>query len=199
MKRKEILKMIFVNPFEKIAGWQALGLGLIFVVLTALIGSAKGTYFDGVLDLHFSYNPYSLWISCAMLAIDLATIIIMFLIAGVIFSKNFRIIDVVGTNFLAKGTALFLVLTAFIPIQDTVSDALKDPILFMKNPNILFTSFTFILQTVLSILLLIWYIALLYNAFNVSLNIKKNGKVVIFIFVLIFAEIVSGISIKSFF
>jgi len=199
MKRKEFLKMIFVNPFEKIAGWQALGLGLILVVLTALIGSAKGTYFDGALDTHFSGNPYPFWICCVMLAIDLAALIIMFLTAGVIFSKNFRIIDVIGTNFLAKGSALFLALTAFIPIPDAVSNALKDPKLLMENPYIVFTSFTFILQTVLSILILIWYIALLYNAFKVSLNIRKKGKVVVFIFMLIIAEIVSAISIKSIF
>jgi hypothetical protein len=199
MKRKEILRLIFVNPFEKIAGWQALGLGLIFVVLAAFIGSFRGAYFDGVLDLHFSYTSYPLWIVFAMLAVDFATLIILFLIAGAIFSKNFRVIDVIGTNFLAKGTALFLILTEFIPIPEVVSNVLRDPKLLMENPNVLFSSFAFILQMVLSVLIMIWYIALLYNAFSVSLNIKKGRRVVIFIVVLLLAEIVSKIVIHFLF
>ena len=195
MKRKEILRMIFANPFKKIAGWQALGLGLIFVVLAAFVGNFNGAYFNGVLDVHFSETPYPLWITFAMLAIDLASIITMFLIVGIIFSKNFRVIDVIGTNFLAKSTVLLLVLTSFIPIPDAISNALKDPKLLMENPYILFSSFAHILTLVLSILIIVWYIALLYNAFNVSLNIKKNLRTVVFIFALISAEVLSQILI----
>jgi hypothetical protein len=194
MKSKEVFRIIFVNPFEKIAGWQALGLGLIFVVLSALTGSHNGAYFDGALDMHVSGVPYSLWMALAMLAIDLASLIAMFLIAGIIFSKNFRVIDVIGTNFLAKAPALLLCITAFMPLPDTF----KDLKLLIENPDMIFASFPFIVLMLLTIPIMVWVIALLYNAFKVSLNIRKDIRVVVFIFVLIFAEVLSKVGMRFF-
>jgi len=193
MKTKEILRLIFVNPFEKIAGWQALGLGLIAVILTALIGSYYGGYFNGAIDFSPKGNSYPLWIALAMLAISITSIIIMFLLAGVIFSKNFRVIDVVGTVTLAKASCFFLALTVFIPKPALLNDVQA----IVKNPDILLTSFVFWIDFFISILLVIWFIALLYNAFVVSLNIRKNLRVVVFIFALLFAEILSKVLLKT--
>jgi len=192
MKTKEILKLIFVNPFEKIAGWQALGLGLIAAILAALIGSYYGGYFDGALDFHATGNPYPLWIAMAMLAIGIASISIMFLLAGVIFSKNFRVIDVIGTSALAKVPFFFLALTGFIPKPEVLNDIQA----IIKNPNILLASFTFWIDLVIATLLMIWFIVLLYNAFRVSLNIRNNLRVLIFILALVLAEIISKVLIK---
>ncbi|MDR2085479.1 MAG: hypothetical protein LBP67_10850 [Bacteroidales bacterium] len=198
MKRNEIFRLIFVNPFEKIAGWQALGLGLIFIILTALIGSYNGAYFDGALDMHTNGKAYSFWAAFAMLNIDLASIIIMFLLAGLIFSKNFRVIDVIGTTYLAKAPTLFLALTAFFPQPEFIDMIFENPEVFISNPNIIFSSVSFFAIILLSIPILIWTIVLFYNAFKVSLNIRKNNSV-IFIFAIVLAEIISKIFINILF
>jgi hypothetical protein len=191
MKSKEILKLIFVNPFEKIAGWQALGLGLIITVLSTLIGSYNYSYFDGFLDMHTS-NPLPIWMAFAMLGINLVCVIFMFLLAGLFFSKNFRVVDVVGTSFLARAPFLFLAFVTFIPMPEI----LKDPVALLERVDILLSSYTFWISSILSLLIAVWFIALHYNAFKVSLNIKKNLRVVVFVFAIIFAEILSKILIK---
>jgi hypothetical protein len=42
----------FINPFERIAGWQALFLGVVVMTLTAVVGKINLVAFDGVLDVH---------------------------------------------------------------------------------------------------------------------------------------------------
>jgi len=190
MKTKEILKLIFVNPFEKIAGWQALGLGLIALVITAFIGSYNGAVFDAALSMHMSFESYPIWIAFAMLAINLTSIVLMYLIAGVVFSKNFRVIDVVGTVALAKVPNIFLALLAFIPLP-ILQAAQTDRTIFMEDPFLLLGSFSFIAFILCSLILMVWYITLLYNAFKVSLNINRNLRIVVFIFALILAIIIS--------
>ena len=190
MKTKEILKLIFVNPFEKIAGWQALGLGLIVAILAALIGSYCGGIFNGALDYHTTGNPYPWWKALAMLAISIASIIIMFLLAGIIFSKNFRVIDVVGTVTLAKAPFFFIALTEFLSKPVIMNDIQA----IINNPGVLYTSFTFWINLLLATLIAIWFIALLYNAFKVSLNIRKH-RVMVFVIALILAEVLSKVLI----
>jgi len=194
MKTKEILKLIFVNPFEKIAGWQALGLGLQPILIIAILGSELGVYFDGALDLHLSGSPYSLWKALAMLSICIASIIFMFLLAGIIFSKNFRVIDVIGTTILAKAPFLFLTLAGFIPLPEILQDTKA----IIDNPYSIF-SFSLIAIILLTIPITIWLFALHYHAFKVSLNIRKNLRVVVFIFALLFAEILSKVIIHYIF
>jgi hypothetical protein len=189
MKLKEILKLIFVNPFEKVAGWQALGLGLIFVVAMTFIAFINKHYFTGAFDLKITRCTYALSEAFVMMAIGLASIILMFLLAGICFSKNFRVIDVFGTTILAKFPHFFLALNSFIPMPFF----LKDPKIIMEDPNIIFTSFTFMMNMILSLLIMVWLITLLYNAFRVSLNIRKNLRVGIFISAMLLAEILSKV------
>jgi hypothetical protein len=43
---------MLINPFTRIAGWQAFGLGMIGLILMGIMSSINGTAFDGVLDMH---------------------------------------------------------------------------------------------------------------------------------------------------
>jgi len=42
-----------INPFERIAGWQALTAGLAVMTLTALIGTYNSIHFSGLMNTHF--------------------------------------------------------------------------------------------------------------------------------------------------
>jgi hypothetical protein len=197
MSTKEVLSLIFVNPFKKIAGWQALGLGLVFVVSAAVIASYSGAVFNSAIDYH-PCDPYPTWQALTMLAIDLGSVSLLFLLAGILFSKNFRVIDVIGTVFLAYSPYLFFALMGFIPMPEFY----KDTSILLENPKIIFASFStifrvFVVDFVLMLLLLVWFFALLYNAFRVSLNIRKTWlRIVVFIIVMILATVLSKIIIN---
>lgn len=45
MKNKAIGLMI--NPFTRVAGWQAFSLGLVFIILMGIIGTYSNVSFDG--------------------------------------------------------------------------------------------------------------------------------------------------------
>jgi len=197
MTRKEILKLIFVNPFEKVAGWQAFGIGLVFVILTAFVGSCSGAYFDGALDVHSTGKAYSFWVAILMLFIDLVSIIVMFLLAGLVFSRKFRVADVCGTMFLAKAPTLFIALVMFLPMPELESMSKEGIESFIESLSVLPMMLSLIAIVLATIAIIVWTFALFYNAYRVSLNIKKNG-VIIFIAAILIAEILSIILLKVF-
>ncbi|MDY9917319.1 MAG: hypothetical protein U2P89_00410 [Proteiniphilum sp.] len=53
MRNKFTWNLLF-NPFTKIAGWQAFALGMLFVLLTGVIGTYAGVAFDGAIDSHIT-------------------------------------------------------------------------------------------------------------------------------------------------
>lgn len=54
MKSKEFWHLL-INPFRRIAGWQAFGVGVLFVVVMGLVGTWADVAFDGgyALDRQF--------------------------------------------------------------------------------------------------------------------------------------------------
>ncbi|MDR2231589.1 MAG: DUF3887 domain-containing protein [Tannerella sp.] len=169
----------FVNPFERIAGWQALLIGLAVMSLTAIVGKINRVAFDGVLDVHagaiFSYVA-----SFVMQAVNLIALFLTMWLAGVLFSKSkLRAIDVVGTMALARFPYLLLALVCFLPVIPTD---------LYDIPRIII--FTFI-----SLPFIIWMVVLMYKAFSVSCNMKGGMAIAIFAGALLVAEIISKIVI----
>ena len=48
------------NPFIRVAGWQAFGVGIIIVLISAVLASYGNLAFDGAIDAHFGDNITSL-------------------------------------------------------------------------------------------------------------------------------------------
>ena len=71
MKTK--MKFLF-NPFERIAGWQALFVGFAVMALTAIVGKINHVAFDGVLDVHAGAT-FDFTTSFAMRAVDFNALI----------------------------------------------------------------------------------------------------------------------------
>ena len=104
------------NPFERIAGWQALFIGLAAMALTAVVGKINNVAFDGVLDAHTGAR-FSFTASFAMQAVNFISLFLTMWLAGVCFSKSkLRAIDVAGTMALARAPMLLLALICFLPI-----------------------------------------------------------------------------------
>ncbi|KTD58899.1 hypothetical protein [Legionella shakespearei] len=99
---------ILINPFQKIAGLQALGLGLILMVAMSLTGIATDAYFDGIigymipLGLKTAVKPnffLLLYQNAAAVFITAS----MFITVSLLFrQKRIRIIDFFGTVALAR-------------------------------------------------------------------------------------------------
>jgi hypothetical protein len=191
---KNSIFCFLINPFERIAGVKALVIGIVFCVLIGLLGCFSGAYFDGVLDCHLSERG-NLLQSAVFLCIDWASLVIVFGILAVIFAKNVRFIDIMGTFALSQAPRLFEALSAFF-----VPSAFLNKIETLQNPLELLDELlrqpAFIIFSIISIVATIWYITLIYNAFRISTNIKTPKIIFIFIAGILLAEVLSKASIS---
>ena len=167
-----------INPFERIAGWQALLIGGGAMALTAVFGKINHVAFDGVLNVHAADMPFSFAASFAMQAVNFLSLFLTMWIAGVCFSKaKFRALDVAGTMALAYIPMLLLAVICFLPI---VPVGLHD------------FSRMFIFGAIV-IPFIIWTVALMYNAYTVSCHLKGVKAVVSFIGALLIASVISKV------
>lgn len=89
------------NPFRRIAGWQAFGVGLAVAVIAAYLASCGKLAFDGVLDAHFVATlPFAE--SLLLLCINLVSISAVMYFAALTLTSNFRYQDILGTLTLAR-------------------------------------------------------------------------------------------------
>lgn len=185
MKSKSIFSLL-VNPFTRIAGWQAFGLGLVFIVLMGFIGADSGIAFDGIFDMHLF--EITVQQSFLYLAIDLFSLVLVMWITGLIVSKNFRFIDILGTMTLAKAPFLLLAIMGYFTSAPNTSEILKDP-------YVVFQSLSFVIMLTLSLPVMIWSIALMFNALKITCDLKGSTLTVAFIIGLFVSEILAKILI----
>jgi len=186
MKTNEFGSLIF-NPFKRIAGWEAFGIGLVIVVLTTFTGNFAGIYFDGVIDMHFAENFDSLK-SWLMIPVNIISISVIMWLAGITVSKNFRFIDILGTMTLSRAPFLLIALASFFVKVPDLSGIMQDPF-------VIFDSISFIIILILTFPIIIWSVTLMYNAYKISTGASGQKLSISFIFGLIIAEIISKIII----
>jgi len=165
-----------INPFERIAGWQALFIGMVVMALTAVFGKINHIVFDGVLDVHFGILDFSA--SFSMQAVNFLVLFLTMWLSGVCFSKSkLRAIDVAGTMALARTPMLALGLICFLPVV----------------PQDIFDILRSVIFVVIVIPLTVWMVALMYNAYTVSCHLKGSRAVWSFVGALLVAEAVSKV------
>ena len=157
-----------INPFERIAGWKALAIGLCFMSLIAILGKINHLFFGRIFTVAF--YPHTFFQAFYNQIIIWGVLFIVMWIAGKIFSKSkSRIIDVAGTMALSRVPMLLVVLLGFIPF-------------FSKGIPTIFN--------LLCIILLIWTAVLMYNAYSVSCNLNGLRGILSFIGASVTAEII---------
>ena len=163
-----------INPFERIAGWQALSIGLVVIFFTALAGSCNNIYFNGVLDIRPYHHSF---VEALLNQIVNITTISLAMWLGALLSRSLsirtgRFIDVAGTLALSRVPYLFFALLSFIPA--------------------FVTGFTYqVIAWAVAALLSIWAVALMYQACRVSCGFKGNKGIIVFIISLIVSEAIS--------
>jgi hypothetical protein len=187
------------NPFRFIAGLTALLLGLSIVLISGFVGSFSNTHFDGVLDAHTGFQA-PLWCFFAEGLINWVCMVVPLFFFGLIVSRSsFRMIDVLGTQALARWPYL---ITAAVMLPDANQRVVAYIMskLTQNAPTAAISCidvFIFVFAMIAAILMLIWMVALMYRAYAVSCNIKGAGAVITFIVSLIGAEVLSKFAILS--
>lgn len=182
------MKKWLFNPFIYIAGAKALLIGLAAMIATGIVGYLSHTHFDGAIDMHVSH-PAPITIFFAELFTDWLCISLFFFGTGMVLARSSpRVIDVAGTAALARWPALLSAIIGFginLPHTENIQE-----IRAAITPSVLVFS-------MLSLVPMIWMIALLYNAFCVSCGLKGGKAIGGFIAALALAEIASKLIIHQ--
>jgi hypothetical protein len=183
MKTIDLNRWLF-NPFHYIAGMQALIAGWLIIIVTAVIAFYGRIHFDGAIDLHVgAVTPF--WFYLAEPFVAWASIVIVFYPTALLLSNSkIRLIDFMGTTALARVAMLPGALVALLPPIQNLNPEKLDP--------------TALIASLLLLVPAIWLVALLYNAFSMSGNLKGSKAVAGFIAALLIAEIISKFAFNLF-
>lgn len=194
MKRKWTTWLF--NPFMYVAGFQALGAGLVIMLVIAWMSTFTSIRFDGVLDIHLG-QPLSFMAHLKMMLIDYAAMCLLLFIAGMMLSKShYRLIDILGTQLVARWPLIFITLFTLIvnlnPLQDAAAKLTPEQI------DSLFTV-PFIIFLCISVMVTVWMIVLMYRSYTISFNLSGNRAIVSFIVCFVLAEVFSKLIIIKLF
>lgn len=180
------------NPFMYVAGWQAMGASVLMMIITAWLATFSDIRYDGVIDIHLGH-PLSFIAHIQMMLIDYAMLCILLLVAGALLSKSqYRFIDIVGTQLVARWPLILIAILALIVNLDPLKDAAAQ-----LNPDHLDALFTgsFIIFLCMSVLVTVWMIMLMYRSYTISFNLTGNKAIISFIVCFILAEVFSKLMI----
>lgn len=182
------MKKWLFNPFTYIAGGKALAYGLLLICAAAGVSCFTKTHFDGVLHMGIAHQT-PMWVYFAEHAVCWLALVIVLFAGSKVFSKSkVRPVDMAGTLALARWPSVILALLA----RGMHIPNVTDPNELAKQ-----ISATTIVAALLSVVFLVWMVALFYNAFRVSANIKGSKGVTVFVAGLLVADLLSRIIISQ--
>lgn len=182
-----------INPFRYIAGGQSLFIGLLFIIATSVTGYFSHTHFPDVISVKIGFEMPIMYFLFQGL-INWIVLSTVFYVAAVIFSKSsIRIIDIYGTQAFARAPYL---LAAFTGFSDSLNNFGKYILwtMLQQGESIHLSAFEIALAILIlsiTVLLTVWLISLMFNAFKVSSNIKGTKLILIFITGLIISIIIT--------
>ena len=125
-RAKRTLGQWLFNPFQFIAGFESLCLGLAIMLLTAYVGSLSRAHFNGVLNFNidlFNRATAASWVYVAEVLIDWFSISGVLAIVGFFAShSSFRIIDVLGTQALARAPYLLNTIVNYPKVSEDMAN-----------------------------------------------------------------------------
>jgi hypothetical protein len=195
MKKQSLL----INPFQRIAGVQALLWGTLGIAFTTTACYFAQFHFIGILKAGILSAPTGFFTLLLNQLIICLLPVILFYIAGLFLSSSkIRFIDVLGTFSFAQLPFLFIPLVGFSPsVRQVLSveflhQLLKNPAIFQEINFQL--AFCFLLGT---ILFLVWSIIWLFQAYKTSCNLKGAKLGWSFAILLILSDILCRIFINQ--
>lgn len=184
------------RPFSRVAGVLSLGIGIAVIVATAMIGWWwRGIYTDGVLDLHIGpAAPFPVFLTQATIA-WLTLSLGLLAVGHWLTSTRYRIVDLFGTQALARWPLLPASLIVGMP---PYRRALQESIMAVRlagdaaSPEVA-------IVLVLSLLPLaagVWMVWLMYHSYTLVFHLNGPRGVWSFVLTLVAAEILSKLAIS---
>lgn len=183
------------NPFVYIAGTYSLILGVLIILLTSIICFFSNTHFSDIISVKTG-PQYHLYYYIVQNFMNWIVISLVLYVIAIFFSKSrVRIVDMFGTQALARTP---YVLVALIGFSDSMDDLGKYILWhFMQIGEStelgLLAMIIAITLVIFTLLLSIWLVALMYNAFRVSANLKGIKSILLFVVGLIVAILISSL------
>lgn len=158
------------NPFERIAGFQALGWGMVGLVVSTALSFLSGWHYHGL--LHFGPVPNPEWWCYAVEHLVVWLIpALLFYLGGLLLSHSrIRMVDVFGTVVFAQLPLIIMNLFEFLPPMQQLAkmDMNQSPIGMMQQPGFLVGIWLSLVASIFMIWALVW----MYNGLRVSCNLK---------------------------
>jgi len=171
------------NPFRYIAGVKSLVAGILVLLLTAITGYFSHTHFPDLISIKLS-PAFPLWYFVAQVFTNWLIIsIVLYVLALIFSSSSVRIIDIFGTQALARVPYFMAAFTGFFGAMHKFGQYILYT-RFHQGEPVNLTSTDVVLAVslmIVSLLLSIWTIILMYNAFRISANVKGGKAVALFI------------------
>ncbi len=172
---------VLYNPFNQVAGFLSLILGLFGLSVVTWLAFITGTHFNGLTHIAFARDS-EYWVFLTESLSNWFFIAAFMHLSGLILSKSrIRAIDVWGTTLLSR---LPLVITPMIRTLPVFQSFLIQSWQRYFLHGVYLTS-------------LIWFLILLFHAFKISCNLKNDKLVASFIISMVLAEICTTIFLKS--
>jgi hypothetical protein len=178
-------------------------LGVVVIVIAGFLGWVSNAHFDGVLDLHIGAEA-PIWFFIAEGLIDWCCMSLAMILAGVIVvRRRFRIVDVIGTQALARYPSLLSVAVLLpAPVREGFNRVIEFAIsksaqgstpVDIGGMDVLFMGVVMLV----TLLVIVWMVALMYRGYAVSCGTRGGKGIVSFIIGIIAAEILSKVVILT--
>lgn len=194
------MKELLFTPFQKYSESKLLVYGIVISVIGIAISNYFNVRLDGVLDVHFAKDV--IWKSTLIDSlIDISCLIVCLFIVAQLLNKKTRFVDVIVTVLIAR-TPVYLL--SFFNVNDLLGSVSEKVLMNVSQGNSGLGSITaneitlLAISGMVSILITIWYVALLYNGYKVASNAKGGKAILLFSLSLLIAEVVSKVLIYNF-
>ncbi len=145
------------NPFERIAGWKALGFGWLGIIFASALAAYNGTHFTGLFSAIYTVSTgwYVPFFELMLIWVPLSVFCALY--CQFFGSSHYRLIDVVGT--IAFSMVPYLIISAggfvrLLPIGKDIQMVLAIIFIYLS---------------------IVWSLMLIFHALRVSGNLKQQG------------------------
>jgi len=186
------------NPFELYSERQLLIFGLVLTLIGSFLGYLFNGRFDGIIDFHLLESVIFLEVVLDNFFNAVLLTMLLFINGKIINSKT-RFVDVLNASLLARIPFYILPFFNFNNVMYDVSNRTYD-IMVAGSFNAISTPDIILLMlfSFVAICTLIWFSVLLWNGFKVATNAKGIKNIILFIFTILVAEVVSKYIITTF-
>lgn len=189
------MNRLIYNPFEKFNEKQLLTFGSIALLVGSALAISFAARFDGIIDMHLS-DTVTWWQPLADNLINTLVLSLLLFATGKNTNKRTRFIDVLNATLVARSLFYLLPLTNIGGYLSRATDSIINAGADITKIDPMALGLLSVLG-ILSIVLLVWAMALLYHGYRVAANVKTTPQVLAFVAAVIVAEVISKLLIYN--